>query len=134
MRWFNIAKYHNIVSNRKEIEKLLEKLHSITSENNFDEDCSQLTLINNKKTSNTLLDLDFDSNDIVDVLKSLKLCNYSETLIDKNDDNPPLLYVFGKLIKDKEIYIKFKIRERQKKCIICVSFHYSEHKMHYPYC
>lgn len=67
------------------------------------------------------------------MLYSLKLCNYSETLIDKNNNDPPFLYVFGKYIKEKEIYIKFKIRENQQKCIVCVSFHYSEHKMVYPY-
>jgi len=46
---------------------------------------------------------------------------YSETLIDKDD------------INDREIYIKLKIKERQESHVLCVSFHYAEAKMIFPY-
>lgn len=48
-----------------------------------------------------MLDLDYDTSDIVERLKELTLAEYSETLIDKDDSNPPLLFVFGKSIDNK---------------------------------
>ncbi|WP_288528443.1 hypothetical protein [uncultured Eubacterium sp.] len=99
---------------------------------NFDK-TSQLKFTESEKSTNTLLDLEYDTNDIINTLLSLKLDNYSETLMDKNNSDPPLLLVFGKLINGKEVYIKLKIREKAKNYIICVSFHYSEYKMNYPY-
>ena len=50
-----------------------------------------------------MLDLDYDTSDIVERLKELTLAEYSETLIDKDDSNPPLLFVFGKSIDNMSI-------------------------------
>lgn len=83
-------------------------------------------------TPYTLIDLDYDRSDIIERLKELTLQEYSETLFDKDDDNPPLLFVFGKDINCKTIYIKLKIKDG-KKNILCLSFHYAEHTMSYPY-
>lgn len=53
--------------------------------------------------------------------------------IDKDNTEPPLLYVFGKEINDRLVYIKLKIKEAQKKYVLCVSFHYAEKEMRFPY-
>lgn len=37
--------------------------------------------------------------DVVERLKELTIREYSETLIDKDDLNPPMLFVFGKEIQ-----------------------------------
>ena len=66
-------------------------------------------------TPYTLLDLDYDIEDVVDRLKELTVEEYSETKIDKDDLDPPLLFVFGKNINRKLIYIKLKIKGDQKK-------------------
>ena len=58
---------------------------------------------------------------------------YSETLVDKDNLNPPLLFVFGKDINEKQVYIKLKIKGNQAKYILCVSFHYAEEMMTFPY-
>lgn len=44
-----MAKYHNIISDRKEINKVLRTLQSTINDNEFNKDGSQLNLITNKK-------------------------------------------------------------------------------------
>ena len=96
---------------------------------------TDLILIRRKKqgkdckfsTPYTLLELDYDAEDVVSRLKELKTEEYSETKIDKDDTNPPLLFVFGKDINGRLIYIKLKIRDQQKQ-VLCVSFHYAREK------
>ena len=83
-------------------------------------------------TPYTLLDLEYNAEDVVNRLKELKVEEYAETKIDTDDINPPILFVFGKYINDRLIYVKLKIRDQQKQ-IVCVSFHYAKDKMQYPY-
>ena len=80
-----------------------------------------------------MLDLEYDSYDIVERLKELTISEYSETLVDRDDDKPPLLFVFGKDINNKLIYIKLKIKEEITKKILCLSFHYAKYDMEFPY-
>lgn len=84
-------------------------------------------------TPYTLLDLEYETIDVVERIKELTVREYSETLIDKDNTEPPLLYVFGKEINDRLVYIKLKIKEAQKKYVLCVSFHYAEKEMRFPY-
>ena len=129
----------SIRSEKKDVIEFLEKLHLIITDTNFDID-NNLTLINKKKpaekemfsTPYTLLDLDFDTSDIIERIKELTLQEYWETLFDKDDDNPPLLFVFGKDINCKTVYIKLKIKDA-KKMVLCLSFHYAEYIMNCPY-
>ena len=71
--------------------------------------------------------------DVVEQLKVLTTEEYAETLIDKDDLNPPLLFVFGKDINNKKVYVKLKIKGKQEKRVLCVSFHYAEKEMSFPY-
>ena len=105
----------------------------------FDID-SDFILIKKKKpddeeysTPYTLLDLDYDVWDIIEQLKELTVAEYSETKIDRDDLNPPLLFVFGKIINKRLVYIKLKIKGEQKKYVLCVSFHYARDSMKFPY-
>ena len=84
-------------------------------------------------TPYTLLDLDYDIEDIADRLKELTVEEYSETKIDKDDLNPPLLFVFGKKINRKLVYIKHALSQSRKRHVLCVSFHYAKDKMKFPY-
>ena len=81
----------------------------------------------------TMYKLGYDNVDIVEILKTLCVKEYSETKIDKDNTHPPLLFVFGKVIDGKEVYIKIKLRERAKRDIACISFHFAKNKMEYPY-
>lgn len=67
-------------------------------------------------------------------LKELSVQEYSETKIDKDDINPPLLFVFGKDIEEKLIYIKLKVKNKTQKHVLCVSFHYAKEKMIFSVC
>ena len=129
------------ISKRQEVVAFLEELKAFLKGNNFDID-HDLILIKKKKvddeeysTPYTLLDLDYNSEDVVNRLKELTVAEYSETKIDKDDLNPPLLFVFGKDINRRLVYMKLKIKKKEnlRKHILCVSFHYAKEKMKFPY-
>ena len=134
-----IAIFLSTQSKRRDVITFLEELKGLLGKENFDID-SDLTLIKKKKpddeehsTPYTLLDLDYDTWDVVERLKELTISEYSETKIDKDDLNPPLLFVFGKIINRKLIYVKLKIKGDQKRRVLCVSFHYARNPMKFPY-
>lgn len=129
------------ISKRQEVVAFLEELKEFLEGKDFDID-HDLILIKKKKiddeeysTPYTLLDLDYDSEDVVNRLKELTVAEYSETKIDKDDFNPPLLFVFGKDINRRLVYMKLKIKKKEnlRKHILCVSFHYAKEKMKFPY-
>ena len=129
------------ISKRQEVLAFLEELKAFLKGNDFDID-HDLILIKKKKvddeeysTPYTLLDLDYNSEDVVSRLKELTVAEYSETKIDKDDLNPPLLFVFGKDINRRLVYMKLKIKKKEnlRKHILCVSFHYAKEKMKFPY-
>lgn len=127
------------ISAKKDVVAFLDELHRLLSSDEFDMD-TDLELVQRKKngtdqkfsTPYTLLDLDYDTEDIVNHLKELKLSEYSETKIDTDDVHPPVLFVFGKDISDRLIYVKLKIRDGGRK-VVCVSFHYAKRTMLFPY-
>ena len=105
------------ISKRQEVLAFLEELKAFLKGNDFDID-HDLILIKKKKvddeeysTPYTLLDLDYNSEDVVNRLKELTVAEYSETKIDKDDLNPPLLFVFGKDINRRLVYMKLKIKK-----------------------
>ena len=129
------------ISKRQEVLAFLEELKAFLKGNDFDID-HDLILIKKRKledeeysTPYTLLDLDYNSEDVVNRLKELTVAEYSETKIDKDDLNPPLLFVFGKDINRRLVYMKLKIKKKEnlRKHILCVSFHYAKEKMKFPY-
>ena len=131
----------SIISKRQEVVAFLEELKAFLKGNDFDID-HDLILIKKRKledeeysTPYTLLDLDYSSEDVVNRLKELTVAEYSETKIDKDDFNPPLLFVFGKDINRRLVYMKLKIKKKEnlRTYILCVSFHYAKEKMKFPY-
>ncbi len=133
-----ISIYLGCQSKKREVEAFLNELHTLLEKTDFDPDVHLILVKKTKHGENnvfstpyTLLDLDYDTEDVIDRLKELKLEEYSETKIDADDTNPPLLFVFGKDIDGKLIYVKLKIREQRQ--VVCVSFHYAKEKMIFPY-
>lgn len=126
-------------SKKNEVLSFLKDLKEVLDKEDFNID-TDLTLIRTKKpddekhsTPYTLVDLDYDTNDVVDRLKELTIEEYSETKIDRNDIDPPYLFVFGKEISGKTVYIKLKIKGKQERRVLCVSFHYARDPMKFPY-
>ena len=127
-----------IRSEKKSVNAFLEELKEILEAEDFNIDSNLLIIRSSKEeieysTNYTMTDLDYDSSDIVERLKELTVSEYSETLIDKDDDKPPLLFVFGKDINSKLIYIKLKIKGETTRRVLCLSFHYAKHDMEFPY-
>ena len=130
----------SVQSKKREVVAFLKELKDLLGQDDFDIN-TDMILIRKKKqgkdqiysTSYTMLDLDYDIDDVIARLKELKLEEYSETKIDRDDVNPPLLFVFGKDIDSKLVYVKLKIKGDQRKHILCVSFHYAKGRMTFPY-
>ena len=78
-------------------------------------------------TANTLLDLDFDSEDVMNQLLALEASEYLETFIDDKNSSFPPFYAFARKIQSKDVYIKVKIRDRKKCKVFCVSFHFARY-------
>ena len=132
--------YLSTISKKKEVKEFLQDLGQFINRDDFNIDYDfYLNLKDDPRrdkkytTSYTTLALEYDNNDIVEVLKTLTIEDYSETKIDTDDVHPPILYVFGKKIDEKLVYIKLKIRERNRRCIVCVSFHFAMRPMAFPY-
>lgn len=127
-------------SKKKEVISFLEELKALLGREYFDVD-TDLLIIKKKKTGKdekystpyTLLDLEYNAEDVVERLKELTVEEYSETKIDTDDVNPLQLFVFGKDISGKLVYIKLKIKGEQQKYVLCVSFHYAKEEMIFPY-
>jgi hypothetical protein len=78
--------------------------------------------------------LDFDIEDVKKELKSLKIENYLRTKKDENNKKyNEYYYEFGKNIQNKKVYIKVKIVSRDNKQVLCISFHFPEYEMKFPY-
>lgn len=130
----------SIQSKKSEVDAFLSELRLLLESEDFDID-TDMVLIRKKKrgedqrysTPYTLLDMNYDIEDVVAQLKILTTEEYSETKIDRDDFNPPLLFVFGKDINGKLIYVKLKIKGQQHRHVLCVSFHYAKEKMTFPY-
>lgn len=84
-----------------------------------------------------MLELDYDTEDVFEELKSLTIEDYSESIVDNIADGFKIFYVFGKQINGRDIYIKVRIKQRRRTAddfVFCVSFHFARHPITvYPY-
>ena len=127
-----------IRSDKKVVTAFLEELHEVLTAEDFNIADNMIIIKSNKdevkySTRFTMLDLNYDSEDIIERLKELTISEYSETLIGRDDDKPPLLFVFGKDVNGRLVYIKLKIKGQIKKKVLCLSFHYAKYDMAFPY-
>ena len=84
-----------------------------------------------------LNDPEFNADNDLTIIKSKKhgkeRFTTQYTMLDEGDVNPPLLFVFGKEINNRQIYIKLIIKTDRARHILCLSFHYAEERMNLPY-
>ena len=109
-KWGEIAIDLTLISKEKEVQIFLDKLKSFITRKDFNIDKDFFLNLNGdikrerKYSTRYAMDvLEYDKHDIVEILSILSAENYSETKIDTDDTNPPLLFVFGKIIDNKEI-------------------------------
>jgi hypothetical protein len=84
------------------------------------------------KNTQTILDLEITKAHRNKVLKELEVEDYSDGPKEEKLYGGADMWVFGKTVKEKEIYIKITMGVHGSK-VICISFHIAERKMSYPY-
>ncbi len=84
------------------------------------------------KNLQALLDLEIPAALRETIISSLSISDYIEgPNVDTLNCGAPL-WVFGKIVKKKEIYIKISMGEPNRN-VICISFHAALHKLNYPF-
>lgn len=83
------------------------------------------------KNAQALVDLELRPNDRKSILENLQTIDYSEGPIEEKLYGGSAMWVFGKTIKKKEVYIKITLGAMGSS-VICISFHLAEYKMLYP--
>lgn len=122
-----------IISSEQEVNEFLKELKELLIDPGFDVSRDLDILLKKKSespidpytTANTLLTLDFDRTDIKNQLLSLEISEYMETFIDDKDNTLPPFFTFAKSIKNRDVYVKVKIRDRLNCKVFCVSFHFA---------
>ncbi len=79
-----------------------------------------------------LIDLDLRPIDRKNILEVLETKDYSEGPLKDNLYKGSDMWVFGKTVKEKEVYIKITMGVMNS-CVICISFHLARNKMNYPF-
>ena len=83
------------------------------------------------KNSQTLIDLELRPIERKAILEALETKDYSEGPLEEKLYGGADMWVFGKTVKKKEVYIKITMGAMGSS-VICISFHLSQHKMNYP--
>ena len=83
------------------------------------------------KNSQTLAELELRPIERKKVLEELKVEDYSQGPLEEKLYGGSEMWVFGKTIKSREVYIKITMG-LQGASVFCISFHLSEHKLKYP--
>ncbi len=84
------------------------------------------------KNLDTLKALNITRDERLEVVKSIEVIDYSEGPIKNLLNQFGDLWVFGKDVKGKEVYIKI-CHGKTNQSAVCVSFHIAEFPMNYPY-
>lgn len=83
------------------------------------------------KNSQALVDLEIRPIERKAILNAIETRDYSEGPLEEKMYGGADMWVFGKTIKKKEVYIKITIGPLGSS-VICISFHLAQHKMNYP--
>ncbi len=85
-----------------------------------------------EKNMQALLDLNISRFERLNVIKEIKVEDYSEGPIRDVLNDYGEMWVFGKDVNNLETYIKITMGKPHLKTI-CISFHQAEHPMKYPF-
>ncbi len=83
------------------------------------------------KNIQTLVDLELRPVDRRSILESLEVRDYSQGPLPETMYGGAEMWVFGRLIKNHEVYIKISMGAIGTS-VICISFHLAEQKINYP--
>jgi hypothetical protein len=91
-----------------------------------------LFLDNRGKNQQSLHDLDISPNKRKEIIASLQTKDYSEGPLAEKMHGILPMWVFGKEVNDREVYIKISMGIENNRAV-CISFHIAEYPMKYPY-
>ena len=83
------------------------------------------------KNTQALIDLELRPIERKSILETLETKDYSEGPLEEKLYGGAEMWVFGKTIKKKEVYIKITMGAMGSS-VICISFHLSQYKIQYP--
>jgi len=83
------------------------------------------------KNAQALVDLELRPIERKTILEALETKDYSEGPLEEKLYGSADMWVFGKTVKKKEVYIKITMGAMSSS-VICISFHLAQHKMKYP--
>jgi len=86
----------------------------------------------NDKNGETLFILELKGHHVKEILKQLTAEDYSVGPLPDKLYQISDMWVFGKNIKTREVYIKIQLGKPNSETI-CISFHFAEHPMNYPF-
>ncbi len=84
------------------------------------------------KNSQALAELELRPIDRKKVLEELHVEEYCQGPLEEKLYGGADMWVFGKSIKRREVYIKINMGFKETS-VICISFHIAEHKLDYPF-
>lgn len=84
------------------------------------------------KNSTALAELEITPNTRIAIIDTIELEDYSEGPVEEILHGTCEMWVFGKFVKSKEVYIKLSLYSNNGP-VLCISFHVAEHPMSYPY-
>ena len=80
-----------------------------------------------------MAELGFTLDDVRDEILDLDVSDYSEGPVPDRDVKGDL-WIFGRIIQEKEVYIKLKLAQLQSlKLVKVISFHQANKPLHYPF-
>jgi hypothetical protein len=83
------------------------------------------------KNAQALVDLELRPIERKAILEALQTKDFSEGPLKEKLYGGADMWVFGKEVKKKEVYIKITMGAMGSS-VICISFHLAQHKMNYP--
>jgi len=83
------------------------------------------------KNQQTLHDLEISPDKRKEIINSLKADDYSQGPLNEKMHGILPMWVFGKQVKKKEVYIKISMGIENNNAV-CISFHIAEHPVNYP--
>lgn len=83
------------------------------------------------KNTQALIELELRPIERKTILEALETVDYSEGPLKEKLYGGANMWVFGKTVKKKEVYIKITMGAMGSS-VICISFHLAQHKMNYP--
>jgi len=92
----------------------------------------EVVFINRPKNQlQTLADLEITPKKREEIIKNLTYKDFSSGPKPESQYTGGEMWIFGKMIKNQELYIKLTISATSQN-VICISFHKAEHPMDYP--